>query len=52
MIKSKLTPAKKKQFNIFSEENPKHKHLMQVVDQLKFRNNGKGKYGGQDLGRT
>ena len=52
IIASKLTPAKEKQFKLFSEENPKHEQLMKVVDQLNFRENGKVKFGGQDLGRT
>ncbi len=52
IIASKLTPAKQKQFKLFSEENPKHEQLMKVVDQLNFRENGKVKFGGQDLGRT
>jgi DNA polymerase V len=52
IIASKLTPATQKQFKLFSEENPKHEQLMKVVDQLNFRENGKVKFGGQDLGRT
>nr|WP_298247981.1 Y-family DNA polymerase [uncultured Christiangramia sp.] len=52
IIASKLTPAKQKQFKLFSEENTKHEQLMKVVDQLNFRENGKVKFGGQDLGRT
>jgi len=52
IIASKLTPARQKQFKLFSEENPKHEQLMKVVDQLNFRENGKVKFGGQDLGRT
>ncbi|MFV9485101.1 Y-family DNA polymerase [Christiangramia sp. ASW11-125] len=52
IIAMKLTPAKQKQFKLFSEENPKHEQLMKVVDQLNFRENGKVKFGGQDLGRT
>ena len=52
IIAMKLTPAKQKQFKLFTEENPKHEQLMKVVDQLNFRENGKVKFGGQDLGRT
>lgn len=52
IIAMKLTPAKQKQFKLFSEENPKHEKLMKVVDQLNFRENDKVKFGGQDLGRT
>lgn len=52
IIAMKLTPAKQKQFKLFSEENPNHEKLMKVVDQLNFRENGKVKFGGQDLGRT
>ena len=52
IIAMKLTPARQKQFKLFSEENPKHEQLMKVVDQLNFRENGKVKFGGQDLGRT
>ncbi|WP_341485023.1 DUF4113 domain-containing protein [Christiangramia aestuarii] len=52
IIAMKLTPATQKQFKLFSEENPKHEQLMKVVDQLNFRENGKVKFGGQDLGRT
>lgn len=52
IIAMKLTPAKQKQFKLFSEENPKHEKLMKVVDQLNFREDGKVKFGGQDLGRT
>lgn len=52
IIAMKLTPAKQKQFKLFSEENPKHDQLMKIVDQLNFRENGKVKFGGQDLGRT
>lgn len=39
----KLTPAKQKEFKLFSKENPKHEQLMKVVDQLNFRENGKVK---------
>lgn len=52
IIVMKLTPAKQKQFKLFSEENPKHEQLITVVDQLNFRKHGKVKFGGQDLGRT
>ncbi|MCP9199020.1 Y-family DNA polymerase [Gramella sp. GC03-9] len=52
IIAMKLTPATQKQFKLFSEENPKHEQLMKIVDQLNFRENGKVKFGGQDLGRT
>ncbi|WP_341476486.1 DUF4113 domain-containing protein [Christiangramia gaetbulicola] len=52
IIALKLTPAKEKQFKLFLEENPEHEQLMKVVDQLNFRENGKVKFGGQDLGRT
>lgn len=46
-----MTQTEQKQFKLFSEENPKHKELMKVVDQLNFRENGKVKFGVQDLGR-
>ncbi len=52
IIAMKLTPARQKQLKLFSEENSKHEQLMKVVDQLNFRENGKIKFGGQDLGRT
>ena len=48
-----ITPENEKQLNLFSEENPKHKVLMQVVDKL---NNSidqkKLKLACQDLGKT
>jgi len=52
IIAMKLTPASQRQFKLFNEEDPKHEQLMEVVDQLNFRVNGKVKFGGQDLGRT
>ncbi|MDR5590494.1 Y-family DNA polymerase [Christiangramia sp. SM2212] len=52
IIAMKLTPSTQKQFKLFSQENPKHEQLMKVVDQLNFKENGKVKFGGQDLGRT
>ena len=52
IIAMKLTPARQKQLKLFSEEHPKHEQLMKVVDQINFRENGKVKFGGQDLGRT
>ncbi|MCH4821768.1 hypothetical protein ML462_01165 [Gramella lutea] len=47
----KLSEARQKQLKLFSEENPKHQNLMRVADQLKFGENGKVKFGGQDLER-
>ena len=52
IIAMKLTPARQKQLKLFSEEHPRHEQLMKVVDQLNFRENGKVKFGGQDLGKT
>jgi len=47
-----LTPTNIKQYNLFTQENPKHEALMKTVDQLnKHIGQNKVKFGGQDLGR-
>jgi len=52
VIISKFTPEGEKQFNLFSEENPKHITLMQTIDKLnKSIGSNKLKLASQDLGR-
>ncbi len=46
-----IVPENKLQLNLFRNENPKHKKLMQVIDQLNISENGKIKFGSEDLGR-
>lgn len=47
-----ITPEDTKQFTLFSEENPKHLHLMKTIDTLnKSIGQNKVKFASQDLGR-
>ena len=53
VIVMELTPQSEKQLIIFTEENPKHQKLMQVMDGLnKTIGQKKLKLACQDLGRT
>lgn len=52
IIAINLTPAKERQLGLFTNENPKHNVLMNLVDRLNKSENGKIKFGSQDLGRT
>jgi len=48
-----LTPNDSRQLSLFKAENPKHKPLMQQIDQLNKKiGRHKIKFGSQDLGRT
>lgn len=47
-----ISPASQRQLSLFSEENPRHKMLMQTIDRLNKAENGKVKFAGMDLGRT
>ena len=37
------------QQSLFKTENPKHSILMQTIDKINFKTNGKVRFGGQDL---
>jgi DNA polymerase V len=53
VIVSGITPQNEKQLNLFLDENPKHKNLMVVIDQLHTHiGKKKIKLASQDLGRT
>lgn len=48
-----ITPENEKQFNLFEDEHPKHRKLMQVMDQLNFKYGVKRlKIGSQALDKT
>jgi len=47
-----LTPSNQRQLGLFDDENPKHTSLMKLIDKLNISENGKVKFGGQDLGRV
>lgn len=47
-----LSPTNQKQLSLFTESNPKHEPIMQIVDRLnKAYGNNKIKFGSQSLGR-
>jgi len=47
-----LTPENQRQFDLFTSEDPRHQILMKTIDHLNKSENGKIKFGSQDLGRT
>jgi len=47
-----LAPENQRQLDLFTSENPSHQALMKTIDRLNKSENGKIKFGGQDLGRT
>ena len=52
MIVGNISPKPYKQMNLFENENPKHKALMQTIDYLNASlSNPIVKLGGQDFGR-
>lgn len=53
VIVSGIEPETAKQFNLFEDENPKHRNLMQVMDKLNAKYGEKKlKLGSQDLTKT
>jgi len=52
IIAMNLTPSNQRQLGLFDDENPKHARLMKLIDKLNIPENGKVKFGGQDLGRV
>jgi len=52
IIAMNLTPSNQRQLGLFDDENPKHTSLMKLIDNLNISENGKVKFGGQDLGRV
>lgn len=48
-----ITPESEKQFNMFEDEHPKHRKLMNVMDQMNFKYGVKKlKIGSQALDKT
>ena len=53
VIVSGITPESEKQFNLFEDEHPKHRKLMNVMDQMNFKYGVKKlKIGSQALDKT
>lgn len=53
VIVSGITPESEKQFNLFEDEHPKHRKLMNVMDQMNFKYGVKKlKIGSQALNKT